>query len=313
MYDKVTFFIDRSVIEPQCNLASYLDNIMQVTDIKTGEIKFLGEIENLRASVRFNGVFITGSLPKYIYGDNIHVLDRRATTQAIEKISDNLHFDVSLAKVTGLEFGANFVLSKPVEEYLTRLGNMPRLERYGFNPSAIYYKGRGKKQQKGGAFYDKIAEAKEKNYEIPVGLDKENILRYELRLRNHLARQMQEQQVTASTLTNLNFYRGLLDRYQRYYFSIIKRRKSKSNVMGKIKYVKDARDVLMSKLLNKAGEGVVEDFIRDLKEASVFKDPKYYSRLKKELQGIATKSDFTEDDDLIKELDDEVKNCGAYY
>lgn len=273
----------------------------------------MGEIENLRASVRFNGVFITGSLPKYIYGDNIHVLDRRATTQAIEKISDNLHFDVSLAKVTGLEFGANFVLSKPVEEYLTRLGNMPRLERYGFNPSAIYYKGRGKKQQKVVAFYDKIAEAKEKNYEIPVGLDKENILRYELRLRNHLARQMQEQQVTASTLTNLNFYRGLLDRYQRYYFSIIKRRKSKSNVMEKIKYVKDARDVLMSKLLNKAGEGVVEDFIRDLKEASVFKDPKYYSRLKKELQGIATKSDFTEDDDLIKELDDEVKNCGAYY
>ena len=70
--------------------------------------------------------------------------------------------------------------------------------------------------------------------------------------------------------------------------------------MEEIKSVKDARDVLMSKLLNKAGEGVVEDFIRDLKEASVFKDPKYYSRLKKELQGIATKSDFTEDDDLIK-------------
>lgn len=313
MYDKVTFFIDRSVIEPQCNLASCLDNIGQVTDMKTGEIKLFGGIENLRASIRLNGVFITGSLPKYLYGDNIHVLDRRATTQAIEKISDNLHLDVSSAKVTGLEFGANFVLSKPVEEYLTRLGNMPRLERYGFNPSAIYYKGRGKKQQKVVAFYDKIAEAKEKNNEIPVGLDKENILRYELRLRNHLARQMQEQQVTASTLTNLNFYRGLLDRYQRYYFSIIKRRKSKSNVMEKIKYVKDARDVLMSKLLNKAGEGVVEDFIRDLKEASVFKDPKYYSRLKKELQGIATKSDFTEDDDLIKELDDEVKNCGAYY
>lgn len=65
--------------------------------------------------------------------------------------------------------------------------------------------------------------------------------------------------------------------------------------------------------MNKAGGGVVEDYIRELKEASVFKDKKYYSRLKKELQGVATKSDFTEDDDLIKELDDEVKNCGAYY
>lgn len=313
MYDKVTFFIDRSVIEPQCNLASCLDNITQVTDMKTGEIKLLGGIENLRASVRLNGVFIAGSLPKYLYGDNIHVLDRRATAQAIEKISDNLHLDVSSAKVTGLEFGANFVMSKPVEEYLTRLGNMPRLERYGFNPSAIYYKGRGKKQQKVVAFYDKIAEAKEKNYEIPIGLDEANILRYELRLKNHLARQMQEQQVTASTLTELNFYRDLLDRYQRYYFSIIKRRKPKPNVMEEIKSVKDARDVLMSKLLNNAGEGVVEDFIRELKEASAFKDPKYYSRLKKELQGIATKSNFTEDDDLIKELDDEVKNCGAYY
>lgn len=313
MYDKVTFFIDRSVIEPQCNLASCLDNITQVTDMKTGEIKLLGGIENLRASVRLNGVFIAGSLPKYLYGDNIHVLDRRATAQAIEKISDNLHLDVSSAKVTGLEFGANFVMSKPVEEYLTRLGNMPRLERYGFNPSAIYYKGRGKKQQKVVAFYDKIAEAKEKNYEIPIGLDEANILRYELRLKNHLARQMQEQQVTASTLTELNFYRGLLDRYQRYYFSIIKRRKPKSNVMEEIKSVKDARDVLLAKFLNNAGEGVVEDYIRGLKEASVFPDKKYYSRLKKELQSIATKSNFTEDDDLIKELDDEVKNCGAYY
>lgn len=313
MYDKVTFFIDRSVIEPQCNLASCLDNITQVTDMKTGEIKLLGGIENLRASVRLNGVFIAGSLPKYLYGDNIHVLDRRATAQAIEKISDNLHLDVSSAKVTGLEFGANFVMSKPVEEYLTRLGNMPRLERYGFNPSAIYYKGRGKKQQKVVAFYDKIAEAKEKNYEIPIGLDEANILRYELRLKNHLARQMQEQQVTASTMTELNFYRGLLDRYQRYYFSIIKRRKPKSNVMEEIKSVKDARDVLLAKFLNNAGEGVVEDYIRGLKEASVFPDKKYYSRLKKELQSIATKSNFTEDDDLIKELDDEVKNCGAYY
>lgn len=297
MYDKVTFFIDRSVIEPQCNLASCLDDIHQITDMKTGEIKFFGKIENLRASVRLNGVFITGSLPKYFHGDNIHVLDRRATTQAIEKISDNLHLDVSSAQVTGLEFGANFVMSKPVEEYLTRLGNMPRLERYGFKPSAIYYKGRGREQQKVVAFYDKIAEAKEKNYEIPVGLDKANILRYELRLKNHLARQMQE----------------LLDRYQRYYFSIIKRRKPKSNVMEEIKSMKDARDVLISKLLNKAGEGFVEDYIRELKEASVFKDPKCYSRLKKEFQGIATKSNFTEDDDLIKELDDEVKNCGAYY
>lgn len=313
MYDKVTFFIDRSVIDPQCNLASCLDNITQVTDMKTGEIKLLGGIENLRASVRLNGVFIAGSLPKYLYGDNIHVLDRRATAQAIEKISDNLHLDVSSAKVTGLEFGANFVMSKPVEEYLTRLGNMPRLERYGFNPSAIYYKGRGKKQQKVVAFYDKIAEAKEKNYEIPIGLDEANILRYELRLKNHLARQMQEQQVTASTMTELNFYRGLLDRYQRYYFSIIKRRKPKSNVMEEIKSVKDARDVLLAKFLNNAGEGVVENYIRGLKEASVFPDKKYYSRLKKELQSIATKSNFTEDDDLIKELDDEVKNCGAYY
>ena len=313
MYDKVTFFIDRSVIEPQCNLANCLDNIHQVTDIKTGEIKFFGNIENLRASVRLNGVFITGSLPKYFHGDNIHVLDRRATTQAIEKISDNLHLDVSSAQVTGLEFGANFVMSKPVEEYLTRLGNIPRLERYGFKPSAIYYKGRGREQQKVVAFYDKIAEAKEKNYEIPVGLNEANILRYELRLRNHLARQMQEQQVTASMLTELNFYRGLLDRYQRYYFSIIKRRKPKSNVMEEIKSMKDARDVLISKLLNKAGEGYMEDYIRELKEASVFKDPKCYSRLKKEFQGIATKSNFTEDDDLIKELNDEVKNCGAYY
>ena len=56
----------------------------------------------------------------------------------------------------------------------------------------------------------------------------------------------------------------------------------------------------------------IDTFINEIKAAGVFEDKKYYTRLKDKLNEIVTKDNITISNELIKELDDAIKNCGAY-
>ena len=104
---------------------------------------------------------VIGSYPKFLYGSNVYPLNRHTTAQALEKLADTLHLQVSKADVTEIEFGANYLMKHPVGEYLSRLGAMPRLGRVQVTPCSIRYEGTGKRNPKPRvlAFYDKIADA----------------------------------------------------------------------------------------------------------------------------------------------------------
>ena len=244
MYDKLKIWIDRYDIGEQYpNIATFLDEAKEQTDLRTGEVSIYGHKEGLRVSIYAGGLSIVGSLPKFLYGSNIYPLDMAATRQALEKMADELHIPLEGAKVTGLEFGANFVLEREPKEYLDRLGDMPRLQRVRYNSDTLYYKHRGKQQPKTFCYYDKIAEAKDKKMEIPVGLEDTNLLRCEMRLNGRLPYQIGVPEVTASTLYDRPFYRKLLQRFQDGYFSISKSNRLKDNIMSEIKTVSDAFNV----------------------------------------------------------------------
>lgn len=313
MYDKIKLWIDGYIIGEQLNvLANYLDRAQQQTDLQTGETKTFGSLDGLKVSILGGGVSVMGSLPKYWYNSNVCTMDRKTTALAIAKISDSLHVDLAKAVVTELEFGTNFLMRCPVQEYLKKLGSMPRLQRYNFEPSTLYYKGKGRTQPKVFALYDKIADAKAKGMCFPDGMDEANMLRYEMRLKGRLAQQLHLQQVTASTLTDTDFYRMLLKRYQDSYFSISKQNQVKTNAMCEIKTVTDAFNVFVARLISQTDPNKIGGFLEELKADGVFEDSKYYSRLKKKIQDVATKANIVVSDELIKELDDEVRNCGAY-
>ena len=313
MYDKVKLWIDRTIVGEQFpTIVNHLDSAKQETDIQTGEMRVYGKIEGLKVSIFMGGLSIVGSLPKYLHGSNVYPLDRHTTAQAIEKLSDVLHLKANETLVTGVEFGTNFMMRHNVQEYLTRLGYMPRLGRYHFNPSTLYYKGTGKQQLKVFAFYDKIADAKNKGAIYPNNLKEANLLRYEMRLNGRLSYQLRVPEVKASTLYQIPFYRMMVKQYQDRYFTITKLNQVKSNVMNEIKTVSDAFNVFVARLLSQTDQTQIGGFLDELKEAAVFEDRKNYSRLKKKIQEIATKADITVSDELIRELDNEVKNCGAY-
>lgn len=82
--------------------------------------------------------------------------------------------------------------------------------------------------------------------------------------------------------------------------------------MSEIKTVRDAFNVFVARLINQSDQTQIGDFLDELKEAGVFDDRKNYTRLKNKIQEVATNANITISDELMKELDDEIKNCGDY-
>lgn len=315
MYDKVKFFVDRSIIGSQCtNITSHLEKAKVETDQTTGETRTKGTMNGLSIGVLGGGVFVEGSLPKYHYGSNIYPLDREGTKECIEMIGDTLGINMSGADVVGIEFGTTFMMQYKVSAYLAKLGEMSRLQRYNFNADTLYYKGSGKIQPRVYTFYDKLADCKAKKLAYPSDFEDKNLLRYEMRLKGRLAYQLGVPEVKASTLYDRQFYRELVRRYQDSYFSISKINELNPNAMKEIKNVSDAFNIFVARLLSQTEQPQrqIDTFINEIKAAGVFEDKKYYTRLKDKLNEIVTKDNITISNELIKELDDAIKNCGAY-
>ena len=315
MYDKVKFFVDRSIIGSQyTNITNHLERAKVETDQTTGETRTRGTINGLSIGVLGGGVFVEGSLPKYHYGSNIYPLDREGTKECIEMISDTLGINMSGADVVGIEFGTTFMMQYKVSAYLAKLGEMSRLQRYNFNADTLYYKGSGKVQPRVYTFYDKLADCKAKHLPYPIDFEDKNLLRYEMRLKGRLAYQLGVPEVKASTLYDRQFYRELVRRYQDSYFSISKINELNPNAMKEIKNVSDAFNIFVARLLSQTEQPQrqIDTFINEIKAAGVFEDKKYYTRLKDKLNEIVTKDNITISNELIKELDDAIKNCGAY-
>lgn len=309
MYDKLKIWAARTRATP--DIGKFLDNAKDQIDHATGEIRTFGSLDGLKVSVFTGGISIIGSLSKYLYSNNIYPLDRHSTAEAVEKLSDNLHLNISDAKITGLEFGSQFVMRHKPENYLRKLGEMPRLQRYHFEVGTLYYKPRGKQQPKVFVFYDKKADAVAKGMTLPDGLSDANLLKYEMRFNQRLPQQLGVPEVTALTLSDKEFYRQMVRRYQDCYFSISKQNQVKTNIMNEIKTVSDAYDVLVARLINQSDQTLITAYLEELKEAKTFEDRKSYTRLKKKIQDVAAKAELGSDE-LVKELDNEIKNVGAY-
>lgn len=313
MYDKVKLWCERCDIGEQYpNIATYLDEANEQTNLKTGEVKTFGSLEGLKIALYGSGLSIIGSMPKYLCGSNIYTLDRTTIKKAIEKIKDNLHVSLDKARVIGLEFGTTFQMRCRPKEYLDKLGNMPRLQRYRRYHDTLYYQLKGHPPRRAFCFYDKKAEATANNMPIPDELKDANLLRCEMRVNGRLPFQLGVPEVTASTLSESDFYDILMQRYKKDYYSIDKLNQIKVDVMNEIKKVTDAIDVFVAENINPNYKDKITPFIEELKRADVFKDRVSYTRLKRQLELIGSKSNFTISDELIKELDDDFKNLGDY-
>ena len=306
MYDKVTIWKSR-MRDEYPHLLALLEDAKEQTDLETGEVKTYGTLQGMRVGIFPTAIKIDGSLPKFLYeGGNVIPLNRHTTEEAIKKLSDTLQINLEDARVSALEFGANFLMRHKPSEYLKRMGELPRRQRYNFNLDTLYYRHKGKKQPDTFCLYDKISDAKAKGMPIPQGFEDANILRVELRLNGSLAKQMGVAEVAASTLYDRAFYNKIRYRFIKTYFSINKINKLNANFMESIKTPKDAVDGFLGFMLAKARQGMqeIDNYMEELKANQVFTDRINYKRTKDALLKAAYKAKLSSNDELVAELDD---------
>ena len=304
MVDNVKLYLPRCRDMP--SVTPYLDSGSERTDIDTGEVSVYGSVSNIMVSQTFGGYYIQGSLPKYLYGNNVCQLTRKDIGTAIENLSDTLHLPIQDADVTGIEVGANICLSKVPSAYIGLLGDMPRMKRVMLGDS-LYYRGSGKVFPRQYYFYDKKQEVKKKGGVMPHRFETANMLRYEMRLYRRLAKQLGIQELKASTLQDRAVYRELVNRWLDGYLSINKITDMQGSGIGKGLSVKDAQNIFIARCLAKGGVASINDFVDELKQNDCFENRLYYNRLKANLQKLASKGKSSVDKTLIDELTDNVR------
>ena len=305
MIDKIKLSLPRCRDMP--DISGYLDNGNESSNVKTGEVSVFGNVENIKVMQYFGGYSIQGSLPKFLYGNNVCQLTRKEVGQAIEKLSDRLHLPLNDARVTSIEVGANICLTKQHTAYTRLLGDMPRMQRVSMADS-LYYKGSGKVHPRQYYFYDKVAEVRKSGGTMPQGLEAANMMRYEMRLKGRLPKQLSIPEFKAATLQDRAVYSGLIDRWLDGYQSITKLVGDKDDSMMNISSVKDAKELFFAQLIAKAGgSSAIDEYLSKLKEQSNIKDRREISKIKLGLQKLASKTSLTSDNGDIEELTAKVK------
>ena len=295
---------------PRCrdmpDISGYLDNGNENCSMKTGEVSVYGNVENIKVTQYFGGYSIQGSLPKFLYGNNVCQLTRKEVGQAIEKLSDRLHLPLNDARVTSIEVGANICLTKQHTAYTRLLGDMPRMQRVSMADS-LYYQGSGKVHPRQYYFYDKVAEVRKSGGTMPQGLEAANMMRYEMRLNGRLPFQLSIPEFKGSTLQDREVYQELINRWLNGYLSINKLVNMEDEHLKKGMSVKEAQEVFIAQQIAKGGSSMIDEFIAKLKQNECFDNRLYYNRVKSNLQKLASKTKLSVDNGDIEELTAKVK------
>ena len=304
MIDKIKLSLPRCRDMP--DISGYLDNGNESSNVKTGEVSVFGNVENIKVMQYFGGYSIQGSLPKFLYGNNVCQLTRKEVGQAIEKLSDRLHLPLNDARVTSIEVGANICLTKQHTAYTRLLGDMPRMQRVSMADS-LYYKGSGKVHPRQYYFYDKVAEVRKSGGTMPQGLEAANMMRYEMRLNGRLPFQLSIPEFKGSTLQDRKVYQELINRWLNGYLSINKLVNMEDEHLKKGMSVKEAQEVFIAQQIAKGGSSMIDEFIAKLKQNECFDNRLYYNRVKSNLQKLASKTKLSVDNGDIEELTAKVK------
>lgn len=309
MYDTVNLWLPMYDIG-NLNVSNVLQQMQDYTEHETkdGQNYYTGTFDNYKVSVSGQGVSLKGSLAKYFLPDNFHTLTRSDSTRAFIKLSDELHLPVMKAKVRRIDFAQNLIMDYPPETYYPFLGECRYFVRKPIGKSLYYSNG-----QKEKVFYNKVAEGKAKKLKLPEIWTDQNILRYENRHLHRLTDQFKMNDITASTLTDQDFYMNVFDKWLSEYETIQKINSPFNYNHNNMKSPKDFWKQLNLMAVNLIGQEKLMQEIEKLRALNAFDKAEYYSRLKKEIRELCNNEDHTKQSDLISELDSKIKATKKYY
>lgn len=221
---------------------------------------YTSRIDNLTIQTTRQGVSIgRGSLCKFLYGNNMVNFTRRDTQLAFEKLSDTLHISLNNATVSRMDVAYNFEVTYPPESYFYHLGNLPyykRLEQSYQGVEGLYYNLVSDGKQL--VFYDKIKETSHHKDSVLPEYQNKNLLRYELRFKNHINQILKVNKVTVPMLYDVQFYNRIVDYWRSEYQKIVKVNEYEIDIAD-CKGIRDLNKIGMLLLVEQQG-GMIEFF-----------------------------------------------------
>ena len=305
MYDTVKLSLITSECEKIPNLLTDVG-----TNIKqTGEYSHHGKLENMKVNVYPGCLRVEGSLSKYLNGNNLERLTREQTEEVIEKLSDSLKLPFRNAKVSRVDLAENFILKRPVREYMSLMGDVAYFTKRPYSKNGLYYTN----SRRSMIFYNKVQEYQDKKQAnlIPEVYKDRNVLRYELRFTKRLKEQFSSE-VKAADLYNENFYINIINRWSTTYFDI-KKIKTFKDEDFQMKAVKDLKEyVLTLSLMDELRCDLVLNRLEQAKETGEMSDRNYY-RCKSVLNELMENKKYFKPNECIFELDRKVKQAARFY
>lgn len=314
MIDSIELYLSQDDVRDVdliAEIPNYLTNPKE--SYPAGRVAVKGHLGNMLVTAKEHGLFIKGSIPKYLQGDNIRTSDYEGVLMAFEKLSDNLKIrpdDLKKAKVNRLDMAATLKVNQLETDYFQHLGSKPRYYRYE-QGSTVYYNStalRRENQRTKEVFYSKTKEMEKANKPILKDFRKANLFRYETRI-------LQPYKyfggtITINQLNNKSFYKKCIDKWSEEYNSINKISFLMQDY-AMVKNPKNLDDYVLAKLINLVGVDAVLKIPDDFKRHKAFDRKEYYSRTRyRLLERLKYISEFAEQD-LIKELNYKIAEAAA--
>lgn len=312
MFDTVNMRLTRmevAGVDFLSEIPCYLDNGSVAVHTFSDGAVITGTLGNLKVSLNAYQIKVKdGSLCKWLMGDNYQAIGRKDTQRAIEKLSDTLHLPMDKAAVTRLDIAQTFVVRHPVDVYFNHLGVLKNTTRLA-EPNSVYYDKAGLRL----AFYDKNREQRAKREQIPELYNGRNVLRYEQRYTQRVARQLNVLEVTGAMLYDEAFYITLLKKWRDSYRDIQKINDVSINFQAmKTKQILYRMGVL-SLIERMGGQIAMMEQIAEAQKRGELSRKQAYD-LKQAVQDACSLRDgLTEPNEAIAELDKKVSEAVRFY
>lgn len=280
-------------------LSPELDNLRPL-----GNDSFIGNLENLRVIHRPDGIYCSGSIVKYLQGENVTTLTLKTVKEALLKLEDITGWDLKETELKQVEIGATIPVKLPACYYLASWGTIPRFLKHTYQRNTLETITFSTKDRSFTG-YDKKLESNN----IPSIYSGTELIRLELRYKRALKRRM-KQKLSLWDLTDKNVYLTLVSHWRDAYFSIPKSREVILNTTENIS-PKDLDNALKLYGLQQIGIDNYLILINSLAQRGTL-GAVQAGRSRKNIRDLEKDPRISQPAGLIKELDAKVRAQAVY-
>lgn len=313
MFDTVVFKLTRTEVEG-VDFLSEVAPLLNPEDMCVWQNRqcegVTGNLHGLRVSITPMRLKVSGSICKYMLGDNYQAMGRADMCQAVKQLSDTLSLPMERATITRLDVGLSMPMREPPENYFSHLGVLRYAVRLQQPHSLYYYRHRATERL---CFYDKNREQRDNREPIPEIYRDKNVLRYEQRYMGHLPKRLNVPSVTADMLYDERFYISLLNRWRDAYKDIRKI----NDVTPNFKVVKPGkyfqRFAILTTVEKYGGEEAMRALIDNARKRGDLTPVEAYRLREQIAKAYDVKAGFTTPSEAINELDKKISEAIRFY